>query len=170
MKKEVQDDLLWSYLDGNLAGAPKKELEEQLERNPQLQSRLNELKELDSFARTNLIISPSANFTQAVMLGIKSVRIKPRRSDWLLIIGVLFATLISTFYITDASWALDLKVPLDVFKPVANYLPSNDVNINEQIDFSLLSKGLLYLIVFLILLVFDRAILRPYFKNRQMNL
>ncbi|MEQ8927351.1 MAG: hypothetical protein RLO81_16140 [Fulvivirga sp.] len=165
---EEYDDLLWSYLDNSLASKEKEELEAKLSANRDLSLRLEEFRTLTHFTKKNILVTPSESFTQIVMSKIDDLGFKPKKSHWLLVLTVIMTVIGCSFYISQYETTLQLNLPSYELPLLESYLPAEGLNIAKNINVDIVSKVLLYSITFLGLLLFDRAILKPYFKSRRL--
>ncbi|QSE98939.1 anti-sigma factor family protein [Fulvivirga lutea] len=165
---EEYDDLLWSYLDNSLSSKEKKELETKLSENKALSLRLEEFKSLTNFTKKNILATPSERFTQIVMSKIDDLGFQPKKSHWLLVITVIMTVIGCSFYISQYDTTMQLNLPSYELPLLESYLPSEGLNFTKNINLDIVSKVLLYSVTFLGLLLFDRAILKPYFKSRRL--
>lgn len=163
---QEQEDTLLAYLDGMLSPSAVHALKQELEHNPALHTRLEELRKVHEALQLAGMEEPSVNFTQAVMGKLDHY---PARAGFairrgiLLLLGVLIAAGIASYMLSggvfdNATTPLDLGI-IDLPR-IDNPLPS----------ISLDGKLMVNIIVLLNLAiawgVLDRMILRPYFKRR----
>jgi len=173
MKKIPQaiEEKLLEYLDGTLTPNEATQLEEQLAHQAELKARLESLKAVHGMFRTMKPEHPSKNFTQAVMGKLDQYPLRATlsiRNGMFLLIGVLVAALLSAFLVSSgvfdsASTVIDLnavKTPVDIIKEP---LPS------FRFDGKLVVNVIVVLNLVLAWLLLDRAILKPYFKQRMMT-
>jgi len=170
MKKipQPREEKLLDYLDGVLPAADRQSFEAELEHNPELKARLEELKNAGLLLRQMSLDVPSRNFTQQVMAKLDEY---PSRSSSLisrngifLLIGILVAVGIASFLVSSG-----------VFDSV-----QTTININQELPqkyiqkslppIALSGKLLVNIIILLNLglawLVLDRAVLKPLFQRR----
>jgi hypothetical protein len=173
MRKVPQsvDDILLDYLDGNLDRAELEKVEHSIRNNPDWQSRLEELRLVNSFLRETKIEQPSKNLTDAVMTHLhqypaqKGFSIK---NGILLLVVVLMAigiatVLVSTGAFDNTSTSIDLNQMEVSKKFIKTPLPS----------FSFNGKLIVNIIIILNLalawIVLDRTILKPFFQRRMQS-
>lgn len=165
----ITDEILLDLIDGRLPKEKADQIRVEISKDPLLRRRYEQLDVLDRVLAEQPLRSPSASFSKQVMANLsKRMASKPTMlwSKGLLIaivvigIGLVSAVvLLSNFPVSDI-------IPTDVqqitFKQnTLTFDPG--AFINQQLFF----KGLIYLNGFLGLFLFERAILRPFFKNRR---
>jgi hypothetical protein len=163
---------LFEYIDGELKGFEKENLEELLKTSPDLKARLDELRTFDSELRSIQVEQPSKNFTHHVMGRLDQYPIKSTkvtfRNGILLLAGVLVAVGIGSLLIAagvfDGTSTIDLNqtiVPVD--KYIKNPLPT--FNFNGK----MIMNTIIVLNLALAFMVLDKAILKPWFERRRLS-
>lgn len=171
MKKISQhlDDELLRYLDGQLDPATKRKVELALEQDEALKQRLSQLQAMDSHLRNNVLEAPSKNFTQLVMSRLDQYPVRATGfslfNSILLMVGILLMTGIATVLVSSGVFDhTQGTLDLNTMKLPTQYLQRSLPSI--PIDGKLIMNVIIVLNVGLCLLVFDRTILKPYFKHR----
>jgi anti-sigma factor RsiW len=170
MKKTPQDidDLLLDYIDDNLIPEERSRIESLLSLSADLTRRLAHLRNIHAMVGGQQLEQPSGNFTLSVMNRLDEYPAKTsfsaRNSIFLLlgIIGVMAigAWLLSVGVFDHAGAILDL-----------NKLPLSRQYMKQTLPvFSIDGKLVIHVIIFLnlalVLIVFDRVILKPFFHRR----
>lgn len=161
------NDKLLDYLDGTLAPADKKRLEQELATSEELRSRLDELQSVTHTLSQVRIEQPSPNFTQRVMDHLDQLPVRSglsMRNSILLLAGVLVAVIIGSLLLAsgifDAPGTINLNELVETNKYIQQPLPSIPFNGKLVVNIIILLN------IALAFLVLDRAILRPWFENR----
>lgn len=166
-----QEEKLFEYIDGELKGLEKENLEQLLKTSPDLKARLDELRMLDSELRLIQIEQPSKNFTQHVMGKLDQYPVKSNKASFrngiLLLSGVLIAVGIISLLLGaglfDGTSTIDLNQAVPVDKYIKNPLPT--FNFNGK----LIVNIIIVLNLALAFMVLDRAILKPWFEQRRVS-
>jgi len=170
-QSQTQDSTLFEYIDGGLKGSEKKNFEQILKDSPALQTRLEELRRLDSGLRTIKVEHPSKNFTQRVMSRLDQYPIRSSnltfRNGILLLTGVLVAVGLGSLLLAggvfDGTSSIDLNQTIIANKYIQKTLPT--FNFNGK----LIMNIIILLNLALAFMVLDRAILRPWFERRRLS-
>jgi anti-sigma factor RsiW len=167
---QEHDEKLFEYIDGSLKGVEKENIEKLLKNSPELQTRLAELRMLETDLRMVTVEQPSKNFTQRVMLKLDQYPLRSSsltfRSGIFLLAGVLVAIGIGSLLVAggvfDGTSNIDLNqtVPLD--KYIEKPLPTFNVNGKLVVNI------IIMLNLALAFVVLDRTILKPWFERRRM--
>lgn len=161
MKSE--EELIWNYLDGNLKESERMDFEQRLRQSESLQAQLAKLRLLHEDLTLAPKLEPSGDFVHHVMERIKNPSPAFSKSLWLLgviiAVTVIAAVLLGSGVFNDtAHFSLDgLLQKQMLWRPS---LP--EINVNGRV----LISTIIVLNCALILMVFDRAILRPWFNRR----
>jgi len=169
MEKTSQavDDKLLDYLDGTLAESERQNLEQQIQRNAAIKTRLESLRSTHELLKQFNIEQPSRNFTHALMQRIDQA---PARSTFsirngvFLLIGVLvtvgLAAMLVSIGVFDNPSTIELN-NLDIpEKYLQHPLPSIPVSGKTIVNIIImLNLGLAWIVL-------DRAILKPLFQRR----
>jgi hypothetical protein len=169
MKKLPQhlEDTLLDYLDGNLAPSQRKDFEESLKTNGELQARLEEMQNAEQMLRHLTPDQPSKNFTLSVMSRLDQY---PSRSGLsirnaiLLLLGIFtvtgMAVMLMSAGVFDETATFDLNNIGLVQRYIKQTLPS------IPFDGRLVVNIIILLNLALAFVVLDRAILKPIFQKR----
>lgn len=168
---QAQDDKFLEYIDGGLKGIEKETIEQLLKNSPALQTRLEELRQLDTDLRAVKIEQPSKNFTQRVMSKLDQYPMKSSnltfRNGILLLAGVMVAVGVGSLLIAggvfDGTSSVDLNQTIIQNKYIQKPLPT--FNFNGK----LIMNVIILLNLALAFMVLDRAILKPWFERRRMS-
>lgn len=163
-----QDDIIFQYLDGQLAMHEKGKFETMLKSNEDLKLRFIELKLIHEKLKQTTLENPPSNFTARVManLGTLSnpIKLSPK-NGLMLLLGVGVATMLGV-YALSSGWfdqltgaiALEkFNLPKTVIKQPLPTIPFNG---------SWMMKVLIGLNLAIAFILFDRTILQPFFRNR----
>jgi hypothetical protein len=164
------EEKLLDYLDGRLSSEEVKKLEALLQEQSELKTRLESLRSLQGMLKGVKMEQPSRNFTQQVMSKLDQYPLRSSlsiRNGIFLLVGVLVAALLSAFLVSSgvfdsATTVIDLnsvKTPVEITKEP---LPS------FRFDGKWVVNAIVVLNLVLAWLVLDRAILKPYFKQRML--
>jgi hypothetical protein len=161
------EDTLLDYLDGNLTPSQRKDFEESLKTNGDLQARLEEMRNAEQMLRHLTPDQPSKNFTISVMSRLDQY---PSRSG-LSIRNAIFL-LIGIFTVTGMAVML---MSAGVFDETASFNLNNIGLVQRYIkqtlpsipfDGRLVVNIIILLNLALAFVVLDRAILKPIFQKR----
>lgn len=167
MKNEhIDDDLLWTLIDGNLTPDQRVELEGRLANDKALSNRLKELRQLNDLAKTAMVKSPVEGFTMKIMSQLESRVTNSRRSDWWLLVAVLFTVFFGGYYMSQFDTNLSMMLDVSELPRLNQYV--DILNFNDTINLDIISKGLLYGTLLLALVLFDKIVLNPFFKKRRL--
>lgn len=170
MKKisQHEDQLLTDYLDGKLDAEQQIILETKLKADPDLRSRFESLQAAHVLMQATTLEQPSRNFTTLVMSRLNEYPLRPGigiRNGIMLLLGIL--VLVSIAVTLSAAGVFDNDGMLDLNNLVANgrYLKQSLPSI--PVDGELIVNSIIVLNLGIALLVFDRAILKPFFERRR---
>jgi hypothetical protein len=162
----ISEDQLLDYLDGTLNPTEAEEVKQALAQSPLLQKRYDMLRALHSQLQNLKVEEPSRNFTNVVMGRLNQYPLQKGFSflnSILLLAGVLIAVAIATLLVSkgffDGSTSINLN-EIDIPKLQEQKLPS------FSIDGKLMVNIIIILNLAIAFVVLDRAILKPYFRNR----
>ena len=169
---QAQDSTLFEYIDGGLKGVERENIEQLLKNSHELQTRLEELRKLDTDLHLIQVEQPSKNFTQQIMSKLDQYPIWSSkltlRNGILLLTGVLVAVGIGSLLLAggvfDGSSTINLN---QTFIPVNKYMqdPLPTFNFNGK----LIVNIIIILNLSLAFMVLDRAILKPWFERRKLS-
>ncbi len=166
--RKITDEELLDFIDNALSEKEKQAIETQLKNNEALKLRYDYLANTEKWVATSIKKSPSVNFTVGIMDKIATIKNPYRKGDWLIWILALLSIILGSYYISDVTF--NIGIALDTSHlPDFKYMNLEDsVSFTQKFNLGLFSKVLLYLLLFLSLMLFDKTVLRPYFKNRQL--
>jgi hypothetical protein len=173
----ITDNELLDLIDGNLTSDKEKELRSVIENDPDLKARFELLTSVDMALIEQKELNPSISFTEMVMANLNK-KLAPasiyHNGFWrknLFVVGtiivIVFFAGIMLLSIPSLSNVLPVVQPQDItiFERTINIDPGKITFFNQE----LFIKGLVYLNAFLLLFLLDRAVLRPYFKNKSQS-
>lgn len=161
------DEALLNYLDGTLTKKEVAELEEQLNADEALRSRLATLKTVDITLSHPKLEKPSKNFTQMVMEGLYQAPARTglsTRNGILLIAGVMTIVTLLVLLVSSGSFE-----SAGIIQPNELGIKNNYFNFeipSISINGKLLINSIIFLNLAIALIVLDRTILRPLFEKR----
>jgi hypothetical protein len=163
----ISDDQLLDYFDGNLSPADAEKVTVAIAQNMNVRKRFDELKSLHEYLKAARFEEPSRNFTHAVMGRLDQYPLQKGQSilnSILLLAGVLIALAIAALLVSrgffDGTATLNLNTVNLTPKFQTQELPS------IMIDGKLMVNIIIMLTLAIAFVVLDRAILKPYFRNR----
>lgn len=162
---QEQEDALLAYLDGTLSPPAIRAMEQELELNTTLRTRLEELRKVHEALQLAGMEEPSSNFTHLVMSKLDHSPVRAGfaiRDGILLLLGVLVATGIASYLLYRGVFNVTMPLNLGTIDlPKVNQpLPSISLDGKLMVNIIvLLNLGIAWLVL-------DRMILRPYFKRR----
>jgi hypothetical protein len=166
---DISDEELLDFIDGNSSASDKRRLEVLLENNIRLNERMKMFCKSEEIIARSIKSSPSKNFTTSVMNRVSSIRNPYRKGGIAIWILTFISVLACSYFLTDTT----LNVNFDF---VSQYLPKipmidtpSDILMDQPLSMLVISKVLLYGMLFIALMLLDKTVLRPYFKNRQMT-
>lgn len=163
------NERLIRYVSGELNEAEAALVERELQRSPEVQKQLDQVKEIDRFLqRQSKPAEPSKAFTSQVMHGIalpvRNHTLSPKMG-LLLLLGVLVITTVAVFSLRSGLFdSMEFPISLNL---QSMYLEKLSIP-----SFSLPFSGKWLVSIFLILniavgfILLDRTILKPYFQRR----
>lgn len=164
---KITDEVLLDYIDGSLIQSEAIRIKAAINANPQLRARLEELRLPDRHLAGSLE-SPSANFTDTVWSKLSQSKgnvPKFSLNSFLIVFAAMITVVLGSYFMTDS--IIDLDLSLKVPNTVTEYVEVPQVEIPQGISLKTVSQILLYSLSFLLLLILDKAILKPYFKKRR---
>ena len=129
---------------------------------------LHSIRETDSLLKSVSLDKPSEGFASRVMMHLDDVKIvrAVNKQAWLLLIGVFTCLLITGLLLNTVS-------PDLVRLPNGFSALGQDVNLEGMTGWfrpDIIIKGLMFVTFILGMLIFDRAVLRPFFDKRKVNM
>lgn len=156
------DEQLLDYLDGNLTPVVADSINKALKKDASLASRLAELKRLDDVLSNIQLKSPSGHFVFNVMYDLDKAEAKIRKGGLFIVLAALLTVIIGSYYMVGTALDVSGMQTIDYLSSVKNYMP-------DQINLKNVNSLALLVISFIALMVFDRAVLKPYFHNRRVH-
>jgi hypothetical protein len=169
-ERQTDDVQIFKYLDGVISMKEKEDFEDSLKNNPVLQKRFLQLKMIHD-SLLGRLETPSTSFTSKVMshLAYTNIQINfSTKNGLLLLLGVGIALVLSLIFMSSGwfnqwSGAISLDQTIIPKNIIKQPLPTIPFNAN------LLMKILIGLNLVIVLVLFDRTILQPLFRNRMIN-
>ena len=163
---KITDEVLLDYIDGVLEDNKADFLKKNLLEDEKLHSRFLELKRADEYL-SGTLESPSKNFTDAVWtkISISGENARFSLNGLLIVLTAMITVVLGSYFITDSIIELDLDIGIP--NMLSEYVKVPQMDMPEGINLKTISQALLYGISFLLLLILDKAILKPYFKRRK---
>ena len=163
VNKENLEDRLQRLLDER---EDKQQIEGLFTESKQMDDELKAIRETDSILKEVNLDEPSSGFASRVMMHLDDVKIARavNKQAWILLIGV-FTTLFITGVLLNAVSPDLIKVPDGV------NLVGQEVNLERFTGLfraDIIMKGLMFITFLLGMLIFDRAVLKPFFEKRKM--
>lgn len=164
--KSIPEDILQDYLDGRLQASQRMDVESMPERDPELQERLRELREVDTLLRSLHPEQPSVSFTDKIMLKLESSTEEkplPIRNGILLLAGMMILIVISAALLSAGVFAQPVTIDLPPAAQLSQYIrPIQSI----PVDGELIMNVILFSNIVLAFFVLDRTILKPLFQRR----
>jgi len=162
---KISEEILLDYIDGNLSDDEAKQVKIILDESRKWQEIFVELKELDKLLKTTKLKSPSQEFAGKVMMSIENTGLSIKRNG-LFVLILSFLTIIAASYYMSGSAIQLTGFDTDLIsQQVKEYLPTN--YLPQSINMKVINSTLLCGLSIFSLLVLDKAVLQPYFKNRR---
>ena len=170
---KITDELLLDYIDGSLSSKQKELIEYIIDENKEVREKLNELQKMDSLLSHITLDIPPENFTAKVMgdlsASIYEINRKARLNGLIILLFGILTVLVGATFISDGFNNLSFTSDIST-DPITNVLELAPKEIPVTLNMGIFSQGLLFLLLILSLLILDRVVLRPYFKNRRSQL
>jgi hypothetical protein len=168
-RSTLLEEKLLHYIDGTLAHDERREVEKMLQNDADVDKLYKNLLLVDVHLRIPQVSEPSTNFTAGVMHKLITLPLSNSisiRSSVMLLVGVLLIVslgvgLVSYGVFDGTLTSIDTTklIHADRYAPTPN-LPS------ISFDGKLFMKIMIFLNVAVVLIVFDRAVLKPFFQRR----
>ena len=166
----ITDDILLDLIDGKITGEEATVLKNQISNDSELNQRYNHLMEVDSVLSNQPLSSPSMGFNAQVIAGLsKRFESKSFERFWgkslfiaisLVAIGLISAiVLLSNYSLVDVLPTTTQEITIQ--EKTITFDPGSFIN--QDLFF----KGLIYLNGFLGLFLLERAVFRPFFRQRR---
>jgi len=118
----ITDEQIWSYLDGTLDEANRTEVAQAIASNKEVAALFKELSALHTSLQTDTLLSPSALFTDRVMLAVAPAPVKASIQPVLIfIVPVIIALLACVGYLVYNNVTLDYTLPSFSLPQPAHY-------------------------------------------------
>jgi hypothetical protein len=163
------EDLMLSYLDGELAQEEAAQFKKELSHNKAFFDRFTKFEAMHKSLLSNPLSSPSAGFVDKVMGSVAMVKAKDlkffNRSR-------LFVLSIITLIVATSLYYFAIQFYPTIGGAISDQVTLKDFTLNLQPAQELLSSTVIYKVVLYVnglicLLLLDQAILKPYFTRRK---
>lgn len=166
---KITDELLLDYIDGQLSQAETRLVEEAC-LEPKIADRLEELKKVDQLMSvTTTLNSPSKDFSRKVMSNLDMPIYErvhySRKNGLILLLLALTTVIIGSLYMTESIITVDVFNSVDLSQ-LNKIVEVSRVNLPDTISLKMLTNGLLFTVLMLSLLLLDKLVFKPFFKNR----
>ncbi len=165
----ISDEELLDFIDGKSSALDKKKIENVLENDAALNERIKMFSISDGIIKNSIKNSPSKNFTTVVMERISSIKNPYHKGGIAIWILTLISLIASSYFLTDITLSVNLEFISQYIPEVPAIYTPKDISLDQPLNMLIISKVLLYGMLFIALLLLDKTVLRPYFKNRQMT-
>lgn len=173
----ITDKELLELIDGTLGDSEARKVREMIDQNPDIKRRFETLSAVDNALANQQVHEPSSSFTENVMTNLNkklSAATFSYNGFWkknlVLVVSLILLTLIAGALILSSSTLPDMMPSIEPQEiTVSERTFSIDPGKLNVIDKEIFFKGIVYLNAFLALFLLDRAVLKPYFKNRRQN-
>lgn len=173
----ITDKELLEFIDGTLSHSQTDEIKKAIERDPELKSRYETLVSVDSLLAGQIESRPSSTFVENVMSNLDkrlAVNSLDYNSFWkknliivsiVLIVGFVAAiTLLSNFALSEIFPSIQPQEFTITDKTI-----SIDPGFLNFINQDLFIKGIIYLNAFVAIFLLEKAVFRPFFRQRRQN-
>jgi anti-sigma factor RsiW len=169
MKKVTQqwDDMLLEFLDGNLDNSQRAFVQECLQKDTNLQLRLEELRVVQDAFKTISLEAPSKNFTETVIRKLQEHPVRTGfsiRSSLFLLLGTVIVMCIAVILLSTGAFDQTTTVDLNSVSVAQKFIKQSLPTIS--IDGKWLVNGIVLLNLVIAFIVLDRAVLKPFFQRR----
>lgn len=157
------------YLDDDLDGPARKDLEQRLESNESLRAAYVALADAHRLLAAQTRLEPPRNFTEKVMTGLDQYA-PPRfsmsvRNGVFLLIGVLLAVVVTLYFAATGLFNGDVSIAHPFGETIQQQLAERHLP-PVSFDGKMLVHAIVLLNLVLAWIVLDRTILRPLFRRR----
>lgn len=168
-KMKFTEETIIRYMDGELSEEEIQSFDAELKLNKSFADLYERHVAIHNSLLSNKISSPSANFTNRVMQSVASLNFSEskffNRTRLFVILLSVIALATTIYYISSQFYPV-------IGGAISNEITLKDFTLNLQPAQQLLSSDILFKVVFyvnglVILLLLDRAILKPYFTRRR---
>jgi len=168
----ITDEILLDLIDGRFSKEKADQIWLLIDEDSQIRKRYNELNSVDEALIDQPLKNPSTLFGERVMANLtkrfESKTFSFRSNGLLIAFGVIAGGLISAIVLLSNFPVTDI-IPTSV-KQITFQENTITFDPGSYINQDLFFKGLIYLNGFLGLFLFERAVLRPFFKQRRQHL
>jgi hypothetical protein len=169
---KITDDTLLEYLDGKFSNAERLSIKTLIETDPDLKKRYETLRSINTTLKLDNVRSPSGIFVRQVMRSILRPDVQQERffnNTRYFVLGLIILAFLSTIYF------LAIKFYPSLSGLIANKVTVSNKTIYLEPAVQLLSTDLIFKLVFYVngivgLLLFEKAILSPFFLRRRQQL
>jgi len=158
--KEITDEQLLDYLDGNMKQPERELLTQIIEKHPEVKARLQDLEHVDSMLSEMAVKKTSAHFVSSVMEDLKNKPYSIKKGGFLIVLVAFFTVLLGAYYTVGDMIDLSIIKQDDYFSQLRQYIP-NTINLKT------INTVLLGALSLFSLLIFDKTVLKPFFQKRK---
>jgi hypothetical protein len=171
MNASDNDIIILEYLDGTLTPSARHAFENELNSNPLLKKRFEELKQMHVLMRSGITEQPSKNFTKLVMENLSGRPFYQQLSilnGLMLLIGIITVTGLCAFFVSNGFFDGSTTVDVNSLTPVSDYIEkyANKSIPALNISGKFMVNSIIILNLAVAFVILDRAILKPYFQKR----
>lgn len=156
--QDITDEKLLDYIDKSLPQEEADHISRLLENNSDLSARWKKLNQVNAVLKHQPLRKTSVNFTASVMKSITDVRPGYKKGGIMILIITVLTILTGSIYMVEGMIDLEVINQLPEYLNAKNYAP-------DAVSLKTLNLGLLFLLSILSLLLLDKVVLRPLFKN-----
>ncbi|MEQ8475695.1 hypothetical protein [Fulvivirga sp.] len=165
----ISDEELLNFIDGNSSSSEKKKIENILENDSDLKERVNMFSKSESIIKSSLKSSPSRNFTALVMNRVAAIKNPYHKGGIAIWILTLISVIACSYFLTDMTFNVNLDFISKYIPEIPMLKAPTEIKVDQPLNMLIISKVLLYGMLFIALMLLDKTVLRPYFKNRHMT-
>lgn len=158
--KEITDEQLLDYLDGNINQPDRELLTKIIEEHPEVKARLRDLEQVDSILSEMTVKQTSAQFVTSVMDDLKNKPYSIKKGGFLIVLVAIFTVLLGAYFTVSDMIDLSIIKQEDYYSQLWQYIP-NTINLKT------LNTVLLGALSLFSLLIFDKTVLKPFFQKRK---
>lgn len=165
----ISDEDLLDFIDGNSTTSEKKKIENILEVDTDLAERLKMFSTSENLLKSTIKHSPSRNFTSMVMERVAAIKNPYRKGGIAIWMLTLLSVIACSYFLTDIRFNVNLDFISQYIPEIPMLDAPSDIKVVQPVNMMTISKVLLYGMLFIALILLDKTVLKPFFKNRQMT-
>lgn len=154
--KNISDEELLDFIDKALPLSERKTIELRIEKDEAIKKRYHELLEVHMMLSNKPLHHPSEAFVDRIVHSLDHHKSRFRKSGFVLFLAALSIVLIGAVYLPDLVLNLNIK-------PIK--LHDFQVKMPQGVDLKQLNIILLSALSFISLLLFEKTVLKPFFKR-----